>query len=430
MELLNQTSDQTPAYYFAEDMRNVAFFNQTSDDTQSFYSIKDLNSSIAANYRINSTLVSILLGIGVIGNSIVILTYHFRMKNKRDDRYFIPCLAVTNMLACISASVMFVTLNSIPVMFTSPVLCKGLNFLTRVTCVESLTILLIISIQRYKKICTRGRGRMSLFWKRMAIVISIICSTVLSIPTLVFYGINVTNRNINKNVTEFCCEHVTRNIHEVYGLDIYLGFIGLFFVGVVLSIAVIYTLIGRKIYTKIQPPQTKSMMSSSQDALNYNSLLKYSKSDTNLQGRLQSRYMEDSEEMVLKRFTETNGDHVKRSKSEAGKRKYTVSEVKKARAGLGLFVFRYYYMFVSISLVTSISFISPILIMILEAAGAVTINELQPGFGFNVVLLLRRSYLFSYTINPFMFGLFDTTFRKALVEVFQQLRFSSQSFQQ
>lgn len=428
MELFNQTSDKTPAFYSTEDLNSVGFFNQTIDETHVYYSTKDLNSSIAANYRINSIIVSILLSIGVIGNSIVILTYHFRMKNKRDDRYFIPCLAITNMLACISASVLFVTLNAIPVMFTSSVMCKSLNFVTRVTCVESLTILFIISIQRYKKICTRGKSRMSLFWKRMAIVISMICSTVFSIPTLVFYGVNVTQRNINNNVTEFRCEHVTRNVHEEYGLDIYLGFLGLFFVGVVLSIAVIYTLIGRRIYTRIQPPQTKSMLSASQDALNYNSLLKYSKSDTNLQGRLQSRYMEDSEEMVLKRFTETNGEHVQRSKSEAGKRKYTVSEVKKARAGLGLFVFRYYYMFVSISLVTSISFISPILMLILEAAGTVAIDELQPGFGFNIVLLLRRSYLFSYTINPFMFGLFDTTFRKALVEVFQQLPFSSRSY--
>lgn len=429
MALFKHTSDKTPAFYSTEYLSSAGFFNQTIDETHVYYSTKDLNSFIAANYRINSIIVSILLSIGVIGNSIVILTYHFRMRNKRDDRYFIPCLAITNMLACISASVLFVTLNAIPVMFTSSVMCKSLNFVTRVTCVESLTILFIISIQRYKKICTRGKSRMSLFWKRMAIVISIICSTVLSIPTLVFYGVNVTLRNINNNnVTEFRCEHVTRNVHEEYGLDIYLGFLGLFFVGVVLSIAVIYTLIGRRIYTKIQPPQTKSMLSASQDALNYNSLLKYSKSDTNLQGRLQSRYMEDSEEMGLKRFTETNGEHVQRSKSEAGKRKYTVSEVKKARAGLGLFVFRYYYMFVSISLVTSISFISPILILILEAAGIVAIDELQSGFGFNIVLLLRRSYLFSYTINPFMFGLFDTTFRKALVEVFQQLPFSSRSY--
>lgn len=425
MELSNPTSDKTSVFYSTENLSSVGFFNQTIDKTHVYYSTKDLNSAIAANYRINSIIVSILLSIGVIGNSIVILTYHFRMKNKRDDRYFIPCLAITNMLACVSASVLFVTLNAIPVMFTSSVMCKSLNFVTRVTCVESLTILLIISIQRYKKICTRGKSRMSLFWKRMAIVISMICSTVLSIPSLVFIGVNETKRNIYNNVTEFRCEHVTRNVHEKYGLNIYLGFIGLFFLGIVISTAVIYTLIGRRIYTKIQPPQTKSMLSASQDALNYNSLLKYSKSDTNLQGRLQSRSMEESEEMVLKRFTETN---VQRSKSEAGKRKYTVSEVKKARAGLGLFVFRYYYMFVSISLVTSISFISPILILILEAAGIVTINELQPGFGFNIVLLLRRSYLFSYTINPFMFGLFDTTFRKALVEVFQQLPFSSRSF--
>ena len=400
--------------------------NQTTVKSAEPFSLQRINAEEAARHQVNTVLLSILLGVGVIGNSIVILTYHFRMKNKRDDRYFIPCLAVTNMLACVSASVLFVTLNTFPVMFTSRVLCKSLNFVTRMTCVESLIILLIISIQRYKKICTRGRSRLSLFWKRLFIVISVITSVIISIPTLVFFGIKI-RVNPSHNITEFHCDHVTNNISEKYGLNIYLGFIGLFFVGIVVSITVIYTMIGKRIHAKIQPPQTKSTLATSSDTLNYNSLLKYSKSDSNLNVRLESRIVEESDDGILHKFTEKNGDHVFRSKSEAGKRKYTVSEVKKARSGLGIFVFRYYYMFVSISLVTTISFIPPILILTLEAADAFVVNNITSEFGFNVILILRRSYLFSYVINPFMFGLFDTTFRKALVEVFRQLRFSSHS---
>lgn len=400
--------------------------NQTTVKSAEHFSLQRINAEEAARHQVNTVLLSILLGVGVIGNSIVILTYHFRMKNKRDDRYFIPCLAVTNMLACVSASVLFVTLNTFPVMFTSTVLCKSLNFVTRMTCVESLIILLIISIQRYKKICTRGRSRLSLFWKRLFIVISVITSVIISIPTLVFFGIK-TRVNPSHNITEFHCDHVTNNISEKYGLNIYLGFIGLFFVGIVVSITVIYTMIGKRIHAKIQPPQTKSTLATSSDTLNYNSLLKYSKSDSNLNVRLESRIVEESDDGILHKFTEKNGDKVFRSKSEAGKRKYTVSEVKKARSGLGIFVFRYYYMFVSISLVTTISFIPPILILTLLAADAFVVNNITSDFGFNVILILRRSYLFSYVINPFMFGLFDTTFRKALVEVFRQLRFSSHS---
>ena len=410
----------------SKNQMKMEWSNQTTVKSAEPFSLQRINAEEAARHQVNTVLLSILLGVGVIGNSIVILTYHFRMKNKRDDRYFIPCLAVTNMLACVSASVLFVTLNTFPVMFTSTVLCKSLNFVTRMTCVESLIILLIISIQRYKKICTRGRSRLSLFWKRLFIVVSVITSVIISIPTLVFFGIKIRD-NPSHNITEFHCDHVTNNISEKYGLNIYLGFIGLFFVGIVVSITVIYTMIGKRIHAKIQPPQTKSTLATSSDTLNYNSLLKYSKSDSNLNGRLESRIVEESDDGILHKFTEKNGDHVFRSKSEAGKRKYTVSEVKKARSGLGIFVFRYYYMFVSISLVTTISFIPPILILTLEAADAFVVNNITSDFGFNVILILRRSYLFSYVINPFMFGLFDTTFRKALVEVFRQLRFSSHS---
>lgn len=410
----------------SKNQMKMEWSNQTTVKSAEPFSLQRINAEEAARHQVNTVLLSILLGVGVIGNSIVILTYHFRMKNKRDDRYFIPCLAVTNMLACVSASVLFVTLNTFPVMFTSTVLCKSLNFVTRMTCVESLIILLIISIQRYKKICTRGRSRLSLFWKRLFIVVSVITSVIISIPTLVFFGIKIRD-NPSHNITEFHCDHVTNNISEKYGLNIYLGFIGLFFVGIVVSITVIYTMIGKRIHAKIQPPQTKNNLATSSDTLNYNSLLKYSKSDSNLNVRLESRIVEESDDGILHKFTEKNGDHVFRSKSEAGKRKYTVSEVKKARSGLGIFVFRYYYMFVSISLVTTISFIPPILILTLEAADAFVVNNITSEFGFNVILILRRSYLFSYVINPFMFGLFDTTFRKALVEVFRQLRFSSHS---
>ncbi|XP_061166843.1 5-hydroxytryptamine receptor 2B-like [Saccostrea echinata] len=389
--------------------------NQTNDD--GFRSTEDLNRFLAHKYQTNTVLVSILLSIGVIGNSIVILTYHFRMKNKRDDRYFIPCLAITNMLACMSASVMSVTMNSIPAMFTSESLCKGLNFVTRVTCVESLIMLLIISMQRYKKICTKGRNRFSLLWKRLAIVISIIVSSIFSFPTLIFYGIKPIKRTRYNNITEFHCELTTNSDHAKYGLHAYLAFVALLFLGIVLSISVIYTFIGKRIHSNIQPPQ-KSAVSTSYDSLHYNSLLKYSKSDSNLQNRLQAP-LDESSDAILQKFTEKNGVPPKRSQSEAGKRKYTVSEVKKVRSRIGIFVFRYYYMFVSISFVTFVSFIPPIIIMVLEAIDSEVIGDISSDFGFNFILLLRRSYLFSYTINPFMFGLFDTTFRKALIDVCQ-----------
>lgn len=400
----------------AMEMENL---NETSDER--FHSLEELNSSIAAKYQANTVLVSILMSIGVLGNSIVILTYHFRMKNRRDDRYFIPCLAVTNLLACISASVMFLALNSLPVMFTSTSVCKGLNFFTRATCVESLTMLLIISMQRYKKICTKGRNRFSLLWKRLAIVFSIIFCAIISFPTLVFYRVKVVKRSSHNNITEFHCEMVATNSHEQYGMYTYLAFVAIFFLGVVLSITVIYILIGKRIHTNIQPPQTKSMIATSYDSLHYNSLLKHSKSDSQLPGKLHA-VTDGSADNILQRFYETNGVNVKRSQSETGKRKYNVSEVKKARSGLGIFVFRYYYMFVSISLVTFISFIPPIIIMIMESIDADVIGDITSDFGFHVVLLLRRSYILSYSINPFMFGLFDTTFRKALIDVFHQLR--------
>lgn len=85
----------------------------------------------------------------------------------------------------------------------------------------------------------------------MVIVILMICSIVFFILFFVFIGVNEIKRNIYNNVIEFCCEYVIRNVYEKYGFNIYLGFIGLFFVGIVISIVVIYILIGWRIYIKI-----------------------------------------------------------------------------------------------------------------------------------------------------------------------------------
>jgi hypothetical protein len=216
---------------------------------------------------------------------------------------------------------------------------------------------------------------------------------------------------------------VTKNPNEKIGMHTYLVFVAVFFLSVVLTITVIYILIGKRIHTNIQPPQTKSTLTTSYDSLYYNSLLKHSKSDSHLTGKVHGMACESSDNN-LQKFYETNGLNVKRSQSETGKRKYTVSEVKKSRSGLGIFVFRYYYMFVSISFVTFVSFIPPIIILLMEAIDPQVIGDITSDFGFNVVLLLRRSYLLSYSINPFMFGLFDTTFRKALIDVFQQFLIS------
>lgn len=70
----------------------------------------------------------VILVLGFIGNIVVLGVYSFRMKENRDDRYFIPVLSVFDLIASTSASVFFVLESIYFVVFPFESLCIGLFF--------------------------------------------------------------------------------------------------------------------------------------------------------------------------------------------------------------------------------------------------------------------------------------------------------------
>lgn len=99
--------------------------------------------------------------VGLFGNGVVIYIYGLRLHAKNAGRYFIPYLAVADLLALVISAELHTVSNSTPVTYKFETFCKW-NFVAALfVTVYSISILLIIAVQRYLKVCKPFGGQKS-----------------------------------------------------------------------------------------------------------------------------------------------------------------------------------------------------------------------------------------------------------------------------
>ncbi|OWF50446.1 uncharacterized protein LOC110450382 [Mizuhopecten yessoensis] len=205
------------------------------------------NSNISLALLPNDVILALYLVIGVLGNLIVLYVYIFKMENKKDVRYFIPVLAVTDAIASLAGCGVSLLTNIYPVMFPVPGLCECLWFFACVVLIWSGLLNLVIAYQRYMKICRLGKN-MTLAFRRKTLFITGSVATVLSLPSWAFFA-RVPVYNQKMNVTGNRCG-------SRYGTDltfkaliyIYQGINGLLSLVIVIGIIVFYSSVGTKLY--------------------------------------------------------------------------------------------------------------------------------------------------------------------------------------
>ncbi|GFO07471.1 alpha-2 adrenergic receptor [Plakobranchus ocellatus] len=134
-------------------------------------------------------LVSLLMLIGVVGNTLVVYVYRRRFK-KTSSNYFILTMAVFDLLAClIGMPVELYDLNN-PYTFYSTVGCKLLRGCETFTIYGSAVVLLEIAFDRYFKIC-RPLMRIGLWRIRMLCGAAVVLAALLSVGSVILYGIDL-----------------------------------------------------------------------------------------------------------------------------------------------------------------------------------------------------------------------------------------------
>lgn len=146
--------------------------------------------------------------VGIIGNTIIIVFYHFRIKDKT-ERYFIPILAGVDFLACIINAYGNTVLNIYMFDFTGKYHCQFIWFLELFISGFSGHMILIIALQRYLLICKPFGPHMTLKRKRMAVLAISLATTLYASPSWAMSGIKSENRVFrSRNITTNMCVFV------------------------------------------------------------------------------------------------------------------------------------------------------------------------------------------------------------------------------
>lgn len=152
------------------------------------------NSTTLAAYNYNEALTKIptflclalLTPFGIVGNAGVIYVYGFRLK-KTNLQHFITLLAVFDIVCCLVAFPLKMVELWLPVMYPSGLLCKVQNSIICFTCVASALTLLIISVDRYKKVCRPTQSQMTLMHAKILFLVITIVSLAFAVTAALVY---------------------------------------------------------------------------------------------------------------------------------------------------------------------------------------------------------------------------------------------------
>lgn len=388
--------------------------NKTEDDVD----IYTLNSQRAEFLTVNTVILGVYLVIGVLGNSLVFYIYKFCITKHRTDRFFIPYLAVSDALSCIVGSGFGLALNLLPIRFSGDALCKGLWFLTKWSTLVSALMLLLIAIERYKKVCKPFGPQMTPLAKQLSMIALFVVSAILTFPTVFFHGeISFPARGTSHLTGYRCGRNTFLTSLEGYFTTYNVVLSAVAFTGIT-AVTVLYVFVGKTIFKQtkfrsrfassprksyISPKSDSGVVSDGNDDVFLENSVKGNEENKARKDSADSFYSTDDE------LESTDAD-LPRQKSSNNPRKksiishvYTVSQV--------LRKFKISILFMCITLVFILTFTPRLVIMISEATNkgywsGLTDNQIRAS------LFFYRFYIVNNIVNPFLYAAFDSRFKQ------------------
>lgn len=222
----------------------AAIENSTADDN---YTLEELNDLYVKKKIGGMVFVSLLMVIGILGNAHVLYLYAFKFP-KTNHRIYILCLAVLDMITC-SIGMPFVIFDlKNTLTFDSAIVCKLLRFLNYFNSGGSACTLLVIAVDRYKKICRPLGKQMDDKMAKIACCIALSISLFIAWPAPVLYGKSTVDTGVN-GITGVACFTEDRFKNTKYQ-TYFNGVLILVVFGSFVTLIVLYSLIGRRIWNQ------------------------------------------------------------------------------------------------------------------------------------------------------------------------------------
>ncbi|KAH3886816.1 hypothetical protein DPMN_010829 [Dreissena polymorpha] len=225
-----------------EPMINSSLSNVSTSRVET---LEEMNERYASAMTPFAVIIGIFFFIGIFGNTIVIAAYSFSREYKNTNyKLFVICIAVIDLLSCVCLLPAEILKSMYFFAIHYSAVCKAKCFLNVFFMTVSALVLLVICIDRYRKVCQplKPQIRPGLALKIIAAVH--LFSFLVSLPAPVMCGIqNEGKENMYGTITEvYVCsaeeefqKHIIRYVYK-FGMSIML-------IGVTLCLITLYVII-------------------------------------------------------------------------------------------------------------------------------------------------------------------------------------------
>ena len=344
--------------------------------------LEEWNHTLRHNNIPNVVLVLIYMFVGSAGNALVIYIYIVAMKTKIENRFFIPYLAVVDILSLLFNGSLEIVFDFYPVTFDSDIGCKFIRFFGNVLVILSGILLTMIAIQRYILVCKAFSQKLDMLKKKMLLVGITVFTLAISAPKFVFTG-SMDIDTVHANVSGIVCG-IKENFEGTIPLRVYNYILVATAVISVTALAVLYILLVRAIrkrntnLQKLKNSQRKVSMSTTDG-------VSASGNDDTISGTT----LQSSSNCNL------NATHTT-----------PLKKLKKLMTNT-----RFSWMFFTITVVGIVTYAPRMALENMEA--------MDKNFKLNLSLSMRAFYgfleafyLVNSVVNPFVYGVFDQEFRE------------------
>ncbi|XP_062615021.1 probable G-protein coupled receptor No18 [Saccostrea cucullata] len=391
------------------------------NDTYLSEKLEKWNSKLAKGLTPNNVILSLYIIIGLVGNSVVILIYGFKMKGNKEERYFIPFLAFADLWASFVCGSFGIALNMMQAQFNNTDLCKAWWFFAAFTTFCSLFILLIIAVHRYRKVCKPLCKQMTLKWKRVAMCIALITAFTLSVPMTHFYG-SVPFPNDAEGITGLRCSRL-KTVNKTGSL-IFGGILVLAAITIIITLICLYTKIGYTILKHFKYTKTSNNFGTEHASKTDQSQVGVSSSDNPL-----SDTENGTEDIGLSSIqpapTSSTATGTPPTIDTTPTVRKTVpfksSAKKRKEKDNRKVVYKFTLMFMLITVIFLICYIPKVIIMLLEARNPKFWEEFSDSARAGV-LFVYRMYIINNITNPFIYAFLDNMFAKQIKHFFRFCR--------
>lgn len=220
----------------------------TTGETERWNTVEEWNHELATELFGDTICLVVYLIVGVSGNSLVLCVYGKRRRLNNEDRFFIPILAIIDLVACIVNCSFSMSINLLPVKYDNDFACKFMWFLAMHTTGSSAFSLMLISVHRYLKLCKPFGRQMTHKWKKIYLAIILGGMVLVSLPSFAFYG-SAAVKSPGGTLSGLRCTSVPAGLPKV--ALVFKIILFLLILGNLTALVVLYSLIGRALYKQI-----------------------------------------------------------------------------------------------------------------------------------------------------------------------------------